>query len=169
MGDGGLTGLQVKVLATAAVGFTAGFLALRLWLSSSGPGAVAPGSAGEVQEVAWSTLRELDLGTGKKSSELSALNGALVKIPGFIIPLEDSQLEVSEFLLVPSPMACIHVPPPPANQIVYVKMAPGQRAQMSFGPVWVQGRLRIQESEGFYGKASFDLTGEYTLPYVNSN
>jgi len=50
----------------------------------------------------------------------SELNGSEVKIPGFVIPLEGDANTVTEFLLVPYFGACIHVPPPPPNQIIYV-------------------------------------------------
>ncbi len=55
---------------------------------------------------------------GKVRNEL---NGSKVKIPGFVIPLEGDDKAVTEFLLVPYFGACIHVPPPPPNQIIYVK------------------------------------------------
>lgn len=50
------------------------------------------------------------------------LNGQQVRIPGYLLPLEVSSKKVSDFLLVPSIGACIHVPPPPPNQIIYVKV-----------------------------------------------
>ena len=50
------------------------------------------------------------------------LNGKRVRIPGYMTPLSFEDAEVGEFLLVPYVGACVHVPPPPANQIVYVKV-----------------------------------------------
>lgn len=69
------------------------------------------------------------------------LNGQMIRIPGYLLPLEFSGKQVTEFLLVPWVGACIHTPPPPPNQIVHVK--PGQPVAMSgmFEPVWVSGRL----------------------------
>ena len=53
-----------------------------------------------------------------------SLDGATVRLPGFIIPLDARRDGVlDEFLLVPYFGACIHVPPPPPNQLVYVRMA----------------------------------------------
>ena len=57
------------------------------------------------------------------------LNGSTVKIPGFVIPLEGDENTVTEFLLVPYFGACIHVPPPPPNQIIYVKFPQGAPIQ----------------------------------------
>ena len=69
------------------------------------------------------------------------LNGQTIRIPGYLLPLEFSGKQVSEFLLVPWVGACIHTPPPPPNQILHVK--PGKPVTMSgmFEPVWVTGKL----------------------------
>lgn len=114
-------------------------------------------------EVDWRLLGEMDYITGKSSSELQALNGKSVKIPGFMVPLEDDQRSVKEFLLVPSPQACIHVPPPPPNQMVYVRMKRGTEAAM--GPIWVYGTLNLVTKKSMYGDASFELVGEGIEPY----
>ena len=52
-------------------------------------------------------------------------DGQLVRVPGYIVPLEDFQAQTSRFLLVPYVGACIHSPPPPPNQIVAVVMVDG--------------------------------------------
>ena len=60
------------------------------------------------------------------------------------MPLEIDAKSVSEFLLVPYFGACIHVPPPPANQTVLVTTANGQPYQGGlFDTVWVEGRMRV--------------------------
>lgn len=70
-----------------------------------------------------------------------ALDGQLVRLPGYVLPLEISGKQVTEFLLVPWVGACIHTPPPPANQIVHVKAdAPFELSGM-FMAVWVTGRM----------------------------
>ncbi len=115
-------------------------------------------------EVDWRLLGQMDYVTAKSSSpELEALNGKRIKIPGFMVPLEDSQKLVTEFLLVPSPQACIHVPPPPPNQMVFVKMKNG--AEVAFGPIWVYGTLNLVSKKSIYGEASFELIGESIEPY----
>ncbi|WP_374029866.1 DUF3299 domain-containing protein [Bdellovibrio bacteriovorus] len=114
-------------------------------------------------EVDWRLLGEMDYITGSSSSELKALNGQAVKIPGFMVPLEDNQRDVVEFLLVPSPQACIHVPPPPPNQMVYVKMRKG--TEVAVGPIWVHGTLNLVTKKSMYGDASFELVGEVVEPY----
>lgn len=76
---------------------------------------------------------------GRKVNPL--LNGQIVRLPGYLLPLEFSGKQVSEFLLVPWVGACIHTPPPPPNQIVHVK--PEQPVAMSgmFEAVWITGQL----------------------------
>jgi hypothetical protein len=68
------------------------------------------------------------------------LDGKLVRIAGYLLPLEFSGKKVTEFLLVPWAGACVHTPPPPPNQIVQVKTAPIEIKAM-FDPVWVTGRM----------------------------
>lgn len=116
-------------------------------------------------EVDWRNLGELDYITGKAPDTIKKFDGQKVKIPGFMVPLEDNMKNVSEFLLVPTPQACIHVPAPPPNQMVYVKMKEGHRAEVPFGPIWVHGQLNIVTKKSMYGDASFELVGEVVEPY----
>jgi hypothetical protein len=73
------------------------------------------------------------------------LHGRLVGMPGYLLPLEIIGAKVTEFLLVPYIGACIHVPPPPPNQIVYVKII--KKAYRHKGlndPVWVTGKMSVK-------------------------
>ncbi len=72
------------------------------------------------------------------------LNGSQVKLPGFVIPLEGDDKAVTEFLLVPYFGACIHVPPPPPNQIIYVKFPSGAPIQQLWDVVYIIGELKTQ-------------------------
>ena len=72
--------------------------------------------ANEPVKVGWHILASLNYRTGEPGKELAALDGKLVKVPGFAVPLEDWASSVTEFLLVPYVGACIHTPPPPPNQ-----------------------------------------------------
>jgi hypothetical protein len=78
-----------------------------------------------------------------RSSIVEELNGQRVRIPGYLLPLEASGSKVTEFLLVPYVGACIHVPPPPPNQIIHVKVNPkeGYKNKGLFEPVWVTGKI----------------------------
>lgn len=77
----------------------------------------------------------------QKNAVNPALNGKLVRIPGYLLPLEFSGKAVSEFLLVPWVGACIHTPPPPPNQIVHVTAGKPFEISGVFMPVWVTGQL----------------------------
>ncbi len=120
---------------------------------------------GAYQEVFWQKLRELDYKTGKMSSDLEAVNNQAVAIPGFVVPLDDDDQGLAEFLLVPSPKACIHVPPPPPNQMVMVRMKSGKAPKREWGPVWVRGTLRIETSTSGFGDVSFLLLGDEAEKY----
>lgn len=72
------------------------------------------------------------------------LNGSTVKIAGFVIPLEGDDKRVTEFLLVPFLGACIHVPPPPPNQIIYVRFDGGAPIQQLWDVVYIIGTLKTE-------------------------
>lgn len=72
------------------------------------------------------------------------LEGALVRMPGYIIPFELSADGVTEFMLVPYVGACIHVPPPPPNQLVYVTSErPWPNGQL-WEAIWVTGVMSLE-------------------------
>jgi hypothetical protein len=71
----------------------------------------------------------------------AALNGQIVRLPGYLLPLEFTGKMVTEFLLVPWVGACIHTPPPPPNQIVHVKADQPVETHGMFVPVWVTGQI----------------------------
>ena len=75
------------------------------------------------------------------------LNGQNIRLPGYLLPLEFKDKQVTEFLLVPWVGACIHTPPPPPNQIVHVKMDKGYDiGETLFTPVWVNGEVRTEKN-----------------------
>lgn len=119
--------------------------------------ATTSGSLFEVPEVNWRDLGELDYITGEASSRLKTFDQKSVKVPGFMVPLEDNMRSVTEFLLVPTPQACIHVPPPPPNQMILVRMKKGSHAAVAFGPIWVYGDFKINSIRHLYGESSFSM------------
>jgi hypothetical protein len=68
-------------------------------------------------------------------------------MPGYLLPLEFSGKEVSEFLLVPWVGACIHTPPPPPNQIVHVKADRPVGNVSMFMAIWVTGRMSTKATK----------------------
>ena len=87
------------------------------------------------------------------------LDGVGVRLPGFIVPLDIGKDGlVSEFFLVPYFGACIHVPPPPPNQIVYVKMDKGIALDSIYEAYWVTGRMQVSRKSTQLGAAAYSLT-----------
>ncbi len=93
------------------------------------------------------------------------LNGVKAKMPGYLLPLEYSGKEVTELLLVPWVGACSHTPPPPKNQIVYIKIKEGYQVRSRFEAVWVEGTMitenRTQELYLVDGKS--DIHTGYSI------
>jgi hypothetical protein len=88
----------------------------------------------------------------------AALEGRTVRIPGFIVPLElDPDGRVTEFFLVPYFGACIHVPPPPPNQMLYVSLPQGLTLDSMYAAYWVSGRLSTHTQKTKLGAAAYSL------------
>jgi hypothetical protein len=83
-----------------------------------------------------------------QTSTVESLNGPRVRIPGYFLPLELSDTKVTEFLLVQYIGACIHVPPPPPNQIIHVKTTPqkGYNSKNLFEPVRATGIITAKSA-----------------------
>jgi hypothetical protein len=96
------------------------------------------------------------------------LAGARVRIPGFLVPLETDGEQIREFLLVPYFGACVHVPPPPANQLIHVIPDKPVPAGWNMLPVWVEGVMAVGRVDSEMGVAGYQLRGtkveEYTEP-----
>jgi hypothetical protein len=90
-----------------------------------------------------------------------ALDGSNVRLPGFIVPLEVSKEgKVTEFFLVPYVGACIHVPPPPPNQLIYVRDEKGLALQSIWEAYWVTGRLSISNRSTRLGAAAYQMAAD---------
>jgi hypothetical protein len=96
------------------------------------------------------------------------LDGAAIKLPGYLVPLDESKAGISEFLLVPYFGACVHTPPPPANQIVLVQPAKPITGYRTMDTVWASGRLRAARQGSPMGTAAYRLEAalveRYTAP-----
>ncbi|OIN14041.1 hypothetical protein BFR47_08650 [Oceanisphaera psychrotolerans] len=93
------------------------------------------------------------------------LNGRKVRLPGFVVPLEGDSKQITTFLLVPYFGACIHVPPPPTNQIVHVEYPTGAQVDDLWDAVWVTGTLRTVGASHEMGDAAYSLEGTSVEPY----
>lgn len=155
---------------------------------------VAPPSAGAARDIGWDALmpagwdpyaplRKLEVGKlqdedprAREAMEkvrehwldapvVAALDGQRVRIPGFLIPIDADDKQVSAFLLVPYFGACIHTPPPPANQIIDVALARPIEARM-MDAIYVTGRLRVVHGDSLFGPVAYRLEAEAVNPYV---
>ena len=158
------------------------------------PGAAAPAAAGAAQTITWEQLvprdwdpmkefrglnfSALDDGDPRAAQMMKRLRevwdsaptsaelaGRTVRIPGFVVPLEDSRDGMKEFLLVPYFGACIHSPPPPANQIIHVLPREPVRALRSMAAVWITGVLREDRTDSYMGVAGYRIEAQTVLPY----
>ena len=93
------------------------------------------------------------------------LDGQIVKLPGFVVPLDVAGDLVASFLLVPYFGACIHQPPPPPNQIVYVVFAEPVELTSMYDPVWVTGTLTLEGHASNLAHAGYSMQGQAVEKY----
>ncbi len=84
-----------------------------------------------------------------------------IRLPGFIVPVEmNEQQLVTEFFLVPFFGACIHYPPPPPNQIIYVTSKEGVAQQNLYDPYWVEGTLTTTITENEVAVSAYSMAAD---------
>ncbi|MEY3251215.1 MAG: hypothetical protein RL227_188 [Pseudomonadota bacterium] len=93
------------------------------------------------------------------------LVGQVVRIPGFVVPLEDTNDGLKEFLLVPYFGACIHSPPPPANQIIHVLPKTPAKGFKSMDTVWISGRLTTPRTDSYMGVSGYRIEADAVTRY----
>jgi len=87
---------------------------------------------------------------------IDEMDGRSVRIPGFIVPLEfDDEQTITQFFLVPFFGACIHVPPPPPNQIILVNYAKGLKLTALYDPFWISGEIKTSLIENNLATAAY--------------
>lgn len=92
------------------------------------------------------------------------LDNQRIRLPGYVVPLEETNTGLKEFLLVPYFGACIHTPPPPANQIVHVTSDKLVRLR-SMDVVWATGTLRTLRSDSMMGASAYKMQAAAVEPY----
>lgn len=158
------------------------------WLSASNAQAQQRPAAGAARQIDWDALvpkswdpvaifRELKLDQIRSDADPraieamerlrkafdeapveSSLNGNRIKIMGYLVPLDMSATAVGEFLLVPYFGACIHTPPPPANQIIHVIPKEPMKGMRAMEAVWVEGLMETTYSRTAMGSAGYRVT-----------
>ena len=159
------------------------------------PAQAAPASAGAARTLGWEALvpAEWDPMKDLKGLNLSILSdadprataalaklreawdnapinpavvGQTVRLPGYLVPLEETKDGLKEFLLVPYFGACIHSPPPPANQIVHVLPKVPAKGLRSMDTVWVTGVLTGARTDSYMGMSGYRIEATQVAPYA---
>jgi len=94
------------------------------------------------------------------------LNKRKVRIPGYVVPLDfNAESAYTEFLLVPYFGACLHTPPPPPNQIIFVNSETATQIVDINQPVWLEGILKTGEFNSDLANTAYELTLSKLEPY----
>lgn len=86
--------------------------------------------------------------------------GKIVELSGFIVPLDHDGTAVTAFILVPFVGACVHVPPPPANQLVFVTTGTPYESSGMFEPVTVTGMFGTASRSTQLAEIGYALSAE---------
>ncbi|KCZ84207.1 putative lipoprotein [Hyphomonas adhaerens MHS-3] len=87
------------------------------------------------------------------------LDGQLIRIPGYVVPFDfNESRRQGEFLFVPYMGACIHTPPPPPNQIIFVRADPAIRLGDIWSPYWLEGTLTTEVTHSEPGDAAYAVS-----------
>jgi hypothetical protein len=113
-----------------------------------------------IAEGKWMSFKRRQPGGGGPPIVVRELDSKRVRIGGYVVPLDFEATSIKEFLLVPFVGACIHVPPPPANQIIYVKIDRGFNIIGTFDPVTVTGTLKTETAFTGLADAGYSIDAE---------
>jgi len=107
------------------------------------------------------SLQEID------APVMSALHGVKARIPGYLVPVSMNVTRVREVLLVPYFGACIHLPPPPSNQVVLVELPSPMSLDdlWEMGPVWMTGVLHVSSRSTDMAHAGYAMRAELVEIY----
>lgn len=93
------------------------------------------------------------------------VDGKMIRIPGFVVPVEGEDQTVFRFFLVPYFGACIHVPPPPSNQIIYAHYEPGVKLTSLYDAVWITGRIKTETFSHELASSGYQMEVYRIEPY----
>jgi len=96
---------------------------------------------------------------------VAAMDNARIRIAGFVVPLDVEGEAMHEFLLVPYFGACIHTPPPPANQVIHVTLATPTKGVRMMDAIWLTGVMHTTSSDTGMGTAGYRMDGQSVRPY----
>ncbi|WP_420933084.1 DUF3299 domain-containing protein [Alteromonas sp. A081] len=89
---------------------------------------------------------------------IDTFDGKAIRIPGFVVPLQQNEEQkATAFFVVPYFGACLHMPPPPPNQVLYVEYKEGIAVENLHAPYWFEGTIKIDNHEGILGTSAYSL------------
>jgi hypothetical protein len=97
---------------------------------------------------------------------VSTMDGRALRIAGYVVPLESNPDGTTEFLLVPHFGACIHTPPPPANQIIHVRASLPVKGLGTMDAVWISGTMHAARSTTNMGVSGYGMVLSGIEPYT---
>lgn len=97
----------------------------------------------------------------------AAMQGRAVRLPGYVVPLEQTAAGMTEILVVPYFGACIHTPPPPANQIIHVVLRAPIKALRAMDAIWLSGVLDTGRADTAMGTSGYRMTAATVEPYTD--
>lgn len=102
------------------------------------------------------------------TSVVPVFDGKAIRLPGFIVPLDfgDERQQVTRFFLVPYFGACIHLPPPPPNQIIYAEYDKGFKLESLYEPFWLSGVLSTTLTENDTATSAYTIQVDRLEPYT---
>ena len=155
-----LLGLQALALARPAWAEAVTDLE---WTDLIPPGnaAIQPDRPGVLPHDETAMASRQPISTGSRTD----WNGAVVRLSGFVVPLDYSGTGVTAFILVPYVGACIHVPPPPANQLVFVTTEVPFESRSLFDPVTVTGMFGTVQITTHLADVGYALSADRIAPY----
>ena len=72
---------------------------------------------------------------------------------------------MTSFILVPYVGACIHVPPPPPNQLVYFSTETPWPSDSLWDPVWVTGWMSAKMRSTKLAEIGYSIAADQIEPY----
>jgi hypothetical protein len=98
------------------------------------------------------------------------MNGKEIRIGGYPVPLEtDAKGRATSFFLVPYPGACIHVPPPPPNQMILIRYPKGLKLDDIYTPLWAIGTLKVEKVSNDMADAAYAMDADKVRVVVESD
>lgn len=121
---------------------------------------------------ALSNTKQLDDKTKRYEQALTSYrvspeyNNKNIRIAGFVVPVEvDPSQKAISFFIVPYFGACLHMPPPPPNQIIYVDYEQGIKIDNLYDPFWFEGKLTIKKVEADVASSAYQMNVNQILAY----